>query len=68
MIEVLNGSPNCSVEKAALFPFDDHSIPYSAGLRLQLVAGKTPYNLNQIVLSRGRRGTRTMATSPSTAP
>ena len=37
MIEVLNGGGAGSVEEAVLFPFDDHSIPYRAGLRLQLV-------------------------------
>ena len=36
MIEVLNGGGAGSVEEAVLFPFDDHSIPYRAGLRLQL--------------------------------
>jgi len=56
MIEVLNGGGAGSVEEAVLFPFDDHSIPYRAGLRLQLVPGKTPYNMNPIVLGRGEPG------------
>jgi len=40
MIEVRHGVPRASVREAVLFPFDDHSIPFSAGLRLHLVPGK----------------------------
>ena len=57
MLEVFNGGPNCRADEAVLFPFDDHSIPYSTGLRLQLVPGKTPYKSNPIVLRRGEPGT-----------
>ena len=40
MIEVRNSAPTPSVREAVLFPFDDASLPFSAGLRLRLVAGK----------------------------
>ena len=56
MIEVHNGAAAGRMEEAVLFPFDDHSIPFSAGLRLQLVPGKSPYNMNPIVLGRGEPG------------
>ena len=42
MIEVQNSVPNPEVSEAVLFPFDSHSIPFSTGLRLRLVQGKTP--------------------------
>ena len=44
MLEVHNGVPTTQVDEAVLFPFDTHSIPFSTGLRLQLVSGQTPYN------------------------
>ena len=56
MIEVQNGVFGTTVSEAVLFPFDDHSIPFSTGLRLQLVPGKWPYNSNPIVLDRGAPG------------
>ena len=56
MIEVLNGSPKSEVSEVVLFPFDDTSIPFTTGLRLQLVPGKSPYNGNPIVLRRGNPG------------
>ncbi|MAG37564.1 MAG: hypothetical protein CL878_15110 [Dehalococcoidia bacterium] len=40
MIEVENGIPNPRVEEAVLFPFDNTSIPFAAGLRMHLVDGK----------------------------
>ena len=56
MLEVHNGVPTTQVDEAVLFPFDTHSIPFSTGLRLQLVPGKTPYNKPPIVLRRGAPG------------
>lgn len=56
MIEVHHTAPRPRLSEAVLFPFDDHSIPFTAGLRLHLVAGKTPGVKNLIVLGRGRAG------------
>lgn len=56
MIEVRHGVPQAHVREAVLFPFDDHSIPFSAGLRLQLVAGKTPGVKPPVVVDRGAPG------------
>ena len=56
MIEVSNGVPNATVDEAVLFPFDNHTIPFSTGLRLQLLPGKTPYNIPPIVLRNGAPG------------
>ena len=56
-IEVENGaSPSIRVKEAVLFPFDDHSIPFTWGLKLQLVMGKTPGRPNPIVVRRGQPG------------
>ena len=55
-IEVKNGTVNPQVKEAVLFPFDDQSIPFSEGLRLHLVSGKTPGKPNPIVVSRGKPG------------
>ncbi len=56
MLEVQNGVPNATVNEAVLFPFDNHSIPFSTGLRLQLIPGKTPYNKPPIVVRSGSPG------------
>jgi len=56
-IEVENGaSPSIRVREAVLFPFDDHSIPFTWGLKLQLVMGKKPGRPNPIVLPHGQPG------------
>ena len=55
MIKVHNGVPNPYVREAVLFPFDDRSIPFSAGLQLNLVSGKSGA-ANPIVLSGGKPG------------
>ena len=42
-IYVDNGVPSVAVDEAVLFPFDDHSIPFTKGLVLSLVRGsKSP--------------------------
>ena len=56
MIEVLNGAANTPSSEAVLFPFDDVSIPFTAGLRLRLVHGKASPGPNHIVVSRGEPG------------
>jgi hypothetical protein len=38
------------------FPFDDHSIPFTDGLRLNMIAGKKPGQRNPIVLQTGDPG------------
>lgn len=56
-IEVRNGaSPSVRVKEAALFAFDDHSIPFTSGLRLHLIPGKKPGQHNPIVLPTGKPG------------
>src|SRR5438094_8370031 len=56
MIEIRNTAPNAGLREAVLFPFDNASLPFSAGLRLQLVSGKTPGKKNPIVVRRGEPG------------
>lgn len=56
MIEVRSSVPNPRVTEAVLFPFDQVSIPFSAGLQLHLVPGKSPGKANPIVLGKGRPG------------
>jgi hypothetical protein len=56
VIEVQNGAPNPRVAEAVFFPFDDVSVPFSADLRLQLVAGKVKGRKTPIVLGRGEPG------------
>jgi hypothetical protein len=56
MIEVQNGALHPRVAEAVLFPFDDQSIPFSAGLRLHLVSGKPPGVKNPVVLGPGAEG------------
>ena len=56
MLEIQNSVPNPRVGEAVLFPFDDTSIPFIAGLRLNLVSGKKPGKGNPIVVARGKPG------------
>src|SRR5829696_4492742 len=56
MIEVRHGVPRASVREAVLFPFDDHSLPFSAGVRLNLVPGKAPGVKPPVVLDHGGPG------------
>ena len=56
VIEVQSSVPHPRVPEAVLFPFDDHSIPFSAGLRMQLVPGKGPGIKTPIVVPKGAAG------------
>ena len=56
MIEVLGGAANTALSEAAFFPFDDVSIPFTAGLRLRLVHGKESGGQNPVVVARGEEG------------
>ena len=56
MIEVRTGAGHPRVAEAVLFPFDDQGIPFSAGLRLHLVSGKSPGTQSPIVLAPGAAG------------
>ena len=56
MIQVRNGGPAQRLVEAVLFPFDSASVPFSAGLRLQLVPGKSTARKNPVVVSRGEPG------------
>lgn len=40
MMLIKNGGLNISTDEVVLFPFDDHSIPFQNGVRLQLVSHK----------------------------
>ena len=56
MINVKNGSTNGPVAEAVLFAFDEYSIRFTTGLKLELVPGKEPGGANPIVVGRGPRG------------
>ena len=56
MIDVRNGNTNGPVSEAVLFAFDDHSLEFTTGLKLELVPGKEPGQANPIVLRRGADG------------
>ena len=56
MIEVRHSPTPVGVREAVVSPFDDHSILFSAGLRLHLVPGKGPGARPPVVLDRGRPG------------
>lgn len=56
MITVRNGSTNGPVAEAVLFAFDEYSLRYTTGLKLDLVPGKEPGEANPIVVGRGPRG------------
>ena len=49
---IYNGGPNLSLEEVVLFPFDDFSLPFQRGVRLQLIPNKG----DQIVLPFGPPG------------
>ena len=56
MIIVNNGTADSATTEAVLFPFDAVTIPFTAGLRMELIAGKTPGVKNPIVLETGPLG------------
>ena len=56
VIKVINSVASPKIDKGVLFPFDTGSIPFSTGLRLQLINGQSPYNGNPIVLRNGNPG------------
>ena len=55
-MEVQNGIPNPRVSEAVFFAFDDVSIPFGNGLRLQLRTGKGLGNPGPVVVRRGAPG------------
>ena len=55
MIEVQNSVPHPRVSEAALFPFDDTSLPFTAGLRLHM-AGAKQVGKNPIVVLPSQTG------------
>ena len=56
VIQVKNSVETPSVGEAVLFPFDSTAIRFTAGLRLQLVPGKSATRKNPIVVQRGEPG------------
>ena len=56
MITTNNGIPDHTTAEVVIFPFDDATVPFTAGLRLNLIAGKTPGVKNPIVLDNGPAG------------
>jgi len=55
-IVVENSSLPVQVQEAVLFSFDDQSIPFSSGLKLDLLMGKKPGHANPIVVRQGQPG------------
>ncbi len=53
---IKNGGPSISTEKVVLFPFDDCSIPFQHGVRLQLVRHKRSGRKTRIVIGTGEPG------------
>ena len=53
MIIVNNGTADSATTEAVLFSFDAVTIPFTAGLRMDLITGKTPGVKNPIVLETG---------------
>ena len=53
---VKNGCPNVSQNEVVFFPFDDYSIPFQHGLRLQLVGYKPGIGKSKIVIKPGDPG------------
>ena len=49
---IYNGGPNLSLGEVVLFPFDDYSLPFQRGVRLQLIPNKG----DQIVVPFGPPG------------
>ena len=56
MITINTGIPNHTTKEAVIFPFDDVTVPFTAGLRMNLLAGKSPGVKNPIVLENGAAG------------
>ena len=56
MIIVNNGTADSATTEAVIFPFDDVTIPFTAGLRMNLISGKTPGVKNPIVVENGPAG------------
>ena len=56
-IEVESGCyPAVRTQEVTLFPFDDYSIPFTWGLRRQLIAGKSFWHPSTVVVHRGKPG------------
>ena len=55
-MKVHSGTGFSSLQEAVFFPFDDHSIPFSTGLRLFLTPGKSADQVNPTVISTGPEG------------
>ena len=53
---IKNSGPRISRDEVILFPFDDYSISFQHGVRLQLVGHKTPIGRSKIVLETGNPG------------
>ena len=54
---ILNGGPNRNLREILLFPFDDGSLPFQRGVRLQLLARRsTSEEGTRIVLPMGAEG------------
>ena len=53
---VHNGGPAVELSEAALFPYDDRTIPFRYRLRIGLVEGLNPYKGHRIALERGGPG------------
>ena len=53
---IKNGGPNIRRDRVVLFPFDDYSIPFQHGLRLQLVGYEGGIGRRKIVIMPGDSG------------
>ena len=53
---IKNAGANISSNEVVLFPFDDYSIPFQHGVRLQLVRHKSDIDTRRIVLRPGSPG------------
>jgi len=47
---IKNGAPSISRDEVVLFPFDDYSIPFQNGVRLQLIPNKAGIGRRRIVV------------------
>ena len=56
MVLVHSAPAAVAAPEAVLFPFDDYSLPFTAGLRLHLVSGKSPGMRAPVVVTRGEEG------------
>ena len=52
---IKNGAPSISLNSIVLFPFDDHSIPFQDGLKLNLQGSRGGHG-NSPVISLGEAG------------